>query len=256
MFSKNLSRPKIQSLAWRNIDQRIVQKQAAVFEYLKIPLSQQIINKKDHGEWMNESIERASVDETLIFCDIDAFPLKSSLYERSLSEAEDGKVFGMAQYSNRNETAGLYAGPMYLAFKKSTWLELGKPSLMSTDHIDVAEALSICASEANRLEIVSPTFSIFPKWSLKNTNAFGVGTFYGEMEFFHLFESRKSCNINLFENVANQAATSDGVKIAELLSFVHRKRFKFAIDNEFEHMKDRIKRFILRRILKKARLKR
>lgn len=244
----------VRSLAWKNVNPAIIKKQKDVFRKLDIPLSQEIINKIDHGHWMDMHIHEAKDDDILIFCDIDAFPLTKKLYEKSISIANKGYVFGMAQHSNLDKNAKNYAGPMYIAFKKNTWAELGEPTMKPTAMTDAAEQLSINAGSLNKLSLLQPNFSLYPKWSLNNETTFGVGTFYGNNEFFHLFQSRKKENIDLLVYVANQVISGSGLNINQILTYIKRKRFVTFINNELTELSESFNRKILL-LLKKLRIK-
>ena len=194
----------VHSLHWKNISQSILNDQRMVFETLNIPLHQNLVDLKDHGEWMMELTELAANDEVLVFCDIDAFPINPAGYNRAVEFAKSGGIFGLAQFSNHTLSNDLYAGPMFLSFRKSVWVELGKPSLRATTTADAGELLSIRAREADvPLMLVMPTSCIKPKWGLANRGVFGVGTFYGDNDFFHLFESRMKSSVGLFRLVAS-----------------------------------------------------
>lgn len=188
---------------WNNISELILASQKGVFEALEIQLIQENADKMSHGKWMNEVVERHQPEDVLVFCDIDAFPLSRAAYARAVASARSGAVFGLAQFSNHKGTQDLYAGPMFMAFKKSTWEQLGRPSLERSKAFDAAEAISVQARKmASGLDLVRPTSCLIPKWALADQGIFGIGTFYGECEFFHLFESRLPAHEQLFQTVA------------------------------------------------------
>ena len=66
-------------------------------------------------------------NDIVVFCDIDAFPLSRQAYLNAVAHAEQGAVFGLAQFSNHKKTQDVYAGPMFMAFRKDCWEALGKP---------------------------------------------------------------------------------------------------------------------------------
>lgn len=199
-----MTMPAVYSMHWNNISNSILDNQKRVFEALQIQLVQENADKVSHGKWMNEVVNRHRPEDVLVFCDIDAFPITKKAYERAVTAASHGAVFGLAQFSNHKKTEGLYAGPMFMAFKKSTWDQLGSPSLERSKAFDAAEAISVEARKAGcGLELVMPTSCLIPKWALSNQGVFGIGTFYGQCEFFHLFESRLPAHEQLFEMVAS-----------------------------------------------------
>lgn len=194
--------PPVHSLHWNNISPAILQGQAAVFAKLGLDLRQERHDHKAHGIWMNEVIERHQGDDVIVFCDIDAFPLNAKAFHEAVQSAGRGAVFGLAQFSNHKKSAEVYAGPMFMAFTKATWQALGSPSLKSSERFDAAEVLSACARERQvPLVLKPPTSCIVSKWALGHEGVFGIGTFYGENEFFHLFESRFPAYERLFSMV-------------------------------------------------------
>lgn len=196
--------PIVYSLHWRNISSVIIESQKSVFKYLNIPLSQQENDGKDHGEWMTEILEKSDDEDIIIFCDIDAFPLNRSAYENSVAHARSGGVFGLAQFSNHLPGSEIYAGPMFMALSKSVWIQLGRPNLSASKTSDAAEILSILASDSGvSLQLSHPVCCIKSKWALANQGVFGIGTFYGKFDFFHLFESRQKSSVNLISRVAD-----------------------------------------------------
>ena len=130
---------------WDNIPSVILQKQREVFAALDVPLQQESAHRIPHGTWMNSVVERMASDDIVIFCDIDAFPLKRSAYDLAVAHAEQGAVFGLSQFSNHKKTTETYAGPMFMAFRKSVWERLGSPDPKSSSAFDAAEGLSALA---------------------------------------------------------------------------------------------------------------
>ena len=80
---------------WDNIPSVILQKQREVFAALDVPLQQESAHRVPHGTWMNGVVERMGSDDIVIFCDIDAFPLKRSAYDMAVAHAERGAIFGL-----------------------------------------------------------------------------------------------------------------------------------------------------------------
>ena len=194
--------PIVHSLYWNNISPAILQGQAAVFKKLGLDLCQERHDRKAHGTWMNEVIERHQPDDVIVFCDIDAFPLHAQAYPEAVQSAARGEVFGLAQFSNHKKNTEVYAGPMFMAFTKATWQTLGSPSLKSSERFDAAEVLSARAREQHMaIALKLPTSCIVSKWALGHEGVFGIGTFYGRNEFFHLFESRFPAYERLFSLV-------------------------------------------------------
>ena len=57
------------------------------------------------------------------------------------------------------------------------------------------------------LVMPSPTSCLIPKWALAGKGLFGIGTFYGDCDFFHLFESRKPQYEKIFSSVVNDVVS-------------------------------------------------
>ena len=210
---------------WNNIPVSILEGQKQVFEHLDIPLSQELAHKKPHGQWMNEVIARHLSSDVIIFCDIDAFPLSQEAYLHAVSIAESGGIFGLAQFSNHKKSPEIYAGPMFMAFRKSTWEQLGCPGLKSSDAYDAAEVMSVLAKRQGiPIEMLKPMGALIPKWALGNEGMFGIATFYGECEFFHLFESRRDAYVQLFDVIAKDVASGRTLNFNNYLEMAEASR--------------------------------
>jgi hypothetical protein len=200
--STRVSRPRVLSAYWNNIDQTVLASQKAVFDALGIDLVQVNTEGEHHGAWMTRMAQEAG-DDIVIFCDIDAFPLKLSAYERAISVAQAGGIFGMAQVAYHLDPDMIYAAPSFLAFSKDTYAKLGKPSLGHSETVDPAQLLTVRALELGvDVELLYPGAVVKPKWPLAQRGIYGIGTFYGDNEVFHLFESRFSQHIQILNAVS------------------------------------------------------
>ena len=195
----------VNALAWDNIPGAMLAAQRSICDKLGINLRQCLEDRRDHGTWMDSVIAQAGADDLVVFCDVDALPLSHEAFRGAIRHAEAGAVFGLAQTANHlGSPLLLYAGPMFLAFRKSTWHQAGSPSLRPTRQFDVGQTLSHGASEHGvPIELRRPTVCLVPKWPLGNAGVFGYGTFYGECEFFHLFGARERRYLDLFIAVAD-----------------------------------------------------
>lgn len=210
--------PNVYAMHWDNIPNLILKGQRSVFDFLRIPLIQENANKVSHGVWMNDVIDRHASDDVIIFSDIDAFPVKTDAYWRAVACAQRGGVFGLAQFSNHKKNTELYAGPMFMAFKKSTWEKLGCPQLKSSPANDAAEVISVLARQKQvELILEMPSSCLIPKWSLAEHGVFGIGTFYGACDFFHLFESRRPAYERLFESVVSDIVSAQKLNFKNYL---------------------------------------
>lgn len=194
---------KILSLYWDNIDKSIVKLQAEVFSFLNLKVEQHQVNGLMHGDWMDIEVSKCTDDEIIIFCDIDAFPINRNAFEYALAFANFGGIFGLAQVANHIDKDHIYAGPMFLAFKKSTWISCGRPTLSHSQFYDVGQNLTYSAQNHGiPIEIKYPTECLVPLWNLSDKGYFGIGTFFGN-DFFHLFESRKQSHVVVFDKIVS-----------------------------------------------------
>lgn len=220
-----MSAPMVHSLYWGNVDPTILAAQAAVFDHLGIPLTQDLRDGMQHGAWMDEVLGGAG-DGVVVFCDIDAVPLDRSAFDRLVAVARAGGVAGLAQASNHLANPDMiYAGPMLLAVKRSVWRDLDAPSMAPTTGHDAGQLLSIRAEENGvPVEVVMPNSCLRPMWNLSGKRVFGIATFYGEMEFFHLFQSRKKRNIRVFAEVCGDVIAGRRLDFGRYLLTLNGKR--------------------------------
>ncbi|MCT9811323.1 hypothetical protein N0K08_11800 [Acidovorax sp. Be4] len=213
--------PTVHAMYWDNIPSSILSKQREVFAHLDIPLQQERADQQPHGLWMNEVLERLAPEDIVVICDIDAFPLSHAAYLAAVQHAQEGALFGLAQFSNHKQGTQVYAGPMFMAFRKSMWMQLGSPTMRSSKVNDAAEIMSVLAREAG-IPVVMPAVSacLLPKWSLGNEGVFGIGTFYGKNDFFHLFESRKPAYEAIFHAVADDVLADKPLNFRHYLEIV------------------------------------
>jgi len=216
---------RVHSLYWANISRAILSGQRTVYRTLGIPLVQHLNDQKQHGIWMTEILADAGADDVIVFSDIDAFPLSSAAYRRAVDYASRGGVFGLAQFSGHTETTDLYAGPMFLALRKSIWENMGSPELSDSPSLDAGEIISIRARELGiPVMLVNPCCCINPKWALAHAGVFGIGTFYGELEFFHLFQARADRSIELFSKVADDVIEGRTLNFAAYLQLMNEEQ--------------------------------
>ncbi len=62
-----------------------------------------------------------------------------------------------------------------------------------------------------------PTSTLISKFALGNEGVFGIGTFYGDNDFFHLFESREPAYEQLLVAVADDAIAQRPLQVAQYL---------------------------------------
>lgn len=207
------------SMHWDNIDPTIVEGQRRVFEAKGLALRQVNADGVRHGRWMNRVLGELDAGDSVLIFDIDAFPLQRGVIDRALAVAGAGGVFGLAQTANhRPDSDRIYAGPMCLAVSIATWHALGRPDMASSAQFDAGQALSVAAQAAGRrIELLYPTSCIVTRWPLGHRGVFGIGTFYGDNEVFHLFESREQRHLELFKAVVDDAVADAPLRFARYL---------------------------------------
>jgi len=214
-----MSQPVAHALHWDNISTLVLDRQKAVFASLGLPLQQDHVHKMRHGIWMNQRIAECSSEDIVVFCDVDAFPLRREGWEQAMEVASQNAIFGLAQFSNHRPTTEIYAGPMFLAFRKSVWEALGRPDMRSSAEHDAGEALSLEARKRGvGLHLMKPTACVIPKYALGREGIFGIGTFYGDNDFFHLFESRDAAHEKILAAVADDVSAHRPLDFANYLS--------------------------------------
>lgn len=212
-----------------NVDPMIVEAQAAVFAHLEIPLVQQLDDTLDHSAWLTNTMRDDNLGELAVVADIDAFPLNRGGYLRLTDSAMKGSVSGLAQVANHKNPDHIYAAPMFMSVRRDIYKQVGAPDMARTKRSDVAQILTLCAEEKGvPISLIWPKFSISPRWSLAQYGVYGIGTFYGENEFFHLFEARRQQSKDLFLAVAEGVIRGrhDFDRYLEILDLVPPKRKK------------------------------
>jgi hypothetical protein len=196
------SLPPVYSAFRDNVPAPVRETQARVFDHLGIPLEQQDMGDLPHGHWLDRLLADTA-DEVVVICDIDAFPLTRAAYDGAIAAARAGRIFGLAQVANHLDPDHIYASPVFMAFSRDTFEALGAPSLVADDTLDAAQILTHRAEAAGvAIDLVYPTTSVTSKWPLADVCIYGIGTFYGDKAFFHLFQSRYAQNVLLFQAVA------------------------------------------------------
>ncbi|RRH73976.1 hypothetical protein [Falsigemmobacter faecalis] len=194
--------PPVKTFYRENISRELLEAQRMVFAHLGIELQQELEKGMKHADWLDRSFGGTS-DEVVVVCDIDAFPLNTAAFAAMVGRARSGVLTGLEQVANHVTNRAPYAGPMFLAAPAGLWQRLGRPASRATEAVDVAQAFTVAARAAGSgVEVIAPRFAIAPKWALGDRGVFGIGTFYGDLDFFHLFEARLQSPVELFCAVA------------------------------------------------------
>lgn len=218
--------PTVHSLCWSNIAPEIREGQARVCAHLGIPLQQHERDRLDHGTWMDQVLTQAPENALVVFCDIDAIPLRRDAVVRMVARAGEGALCGLAQSANHLGDPGhVYAGPMFMALRRRLWDEVGRPSLTADASNDPAQRLTRAAEAAGiPVETMLPTGCLKPMWNLAGRRVFGIGTFYGDNDFFHLFQARKKRNIRVFARVCDDVVAGRPLDFGSYLVTLNGKR--------------------------------
>lgn len=127
--------------------------------------------------------------------------------------------------------------PVYTFYKSNIAPSLVEWQRKVFEHLDIpliqckdADIAQIPTNEAHKrgieIDHIYPKFAVQSKWPLSNIGVFGIGTFYGDMEFFHLFESRKKQAIEFFNAVARDTVVGK-FDFKEYLNIVRRRWYQW-----------------------------
>lgn len=223
--------PPVRTFYRSNISTDIITAQARVFEHLGIELIQTLDDSQTHAQWLDKTF--GETEDLIVVCDVDAFPLNRPAFVAFVERIRAGSIVGLEQVCNHFGKNDSYAGPMFLGCTSEVYATIGQPSLADTEDMDVGQPLTHVAQENGlTVEMIAPRFAIQPKWPLGNRGIFGIGTFYGELDFFHLFESRHASSLTLFKEVADGVIRGEhdfGQYLAALRPTAPKKKRKFAI---------------------------
>lgn len=195
----------ISSLVGSNIDPRIVEGHKKVCEHFNIPVSYFYQEHNiDHGLWMDNILRTYEEPDIFGFFDIDCVPLKRDAVSISIEMAKRGYLIGPAQTTNCiKEKYHIFASPAFLFISKNLYRRIGSPSCVNNPISDTAQELTRHA-EKQQLPYRYWIPTKFEKessegiWRLAGYGYYGVGTVYGDNMIYHLYESRKNINAELF----------------------------------------------------------
>lgn len=195
---------RIVSMYWRNVDRRIIDAQQAVFNHFGCRIEQQERTGMEHGVWMDEIMESLRRDDAVLFADIDCIPLNKGIIDTAFNKARDGHIFGCAQVSTHIDPTRVFVSACFLAISKWTWETLDRPSFQTDRNNDTAQRITdvaLAAKEAWPVEMLYPSDCVMPRWQADG-HPYGMGTWYGNNDVFHLFESRYNQMPEVFLDVA------------------------------------------------------
>lgn len=218
---------KLISMYWKNVDPEIVEIQKKVFRFLGFKLQQIERTGQKHGEFLNEQLKSAGLNDVLIFVDIDCVVMNAEVVYKAADFAKKGGIWGCSQVANHLEDSlHAYAGPMFHAISKKTWLKMGSPSYSADKHNDIGQNITRQAQLKNiNIYLARPLYSLIPKWSHGRDYFFGIGTFY-EYGVFHLFESRKGVYNGLFMMVCDSIISRNNIDYLKLTNIARKIEMK------------------------------
>jgi hypothetical protein len=173
-----------------------------VMSHFNIPMNYHHLNRIDHGLWMHHIINTSNSD-VVVFFEPDCIPLNFTFLKYIQYSFLHESFVGICQVSNHlPPKSHLYAGPGFYCISTKCFKKLGSPHLTGTARSDTAEELSYLAEKSEiRYRALLPNCYEKPategRWALGCVGYFGIGTVY-DNSIYHLFQSRKSENIELF----------------------------------------------------------
>jgi hypothetical protein len=190
------------SLHWNNVDKDMLSAHQRVMDYFKIPMNYDNRDGHNHGMWMQWVINNSSSD-VIVFMEPDCIPLNNNLFGYIKFAHRNETFVGIAQVSNHiPPKSHIYAAPGFYAISRKAYNELGRPSFTETLRSDTAEEICyIAENKGLKYRALMPTYFEKPSseglWPLSNLGYYGIGTVF-ENSIYHLYQSRKSENIELF----------------------------------------------------------
>jgi hypothetical protein len=208
----------LHTLAWTNVDPRLIDAHKKVMNHFGLPV-QYTIEDIPHGYWMDRILESAP-EEVVGFIESVCVPTNANIVNICAIFAGKAKSFiGPAQAANHlQNNRHIYAAPCFHFIHRDTWMQIGK-SYSETMISDVGQMVSM---EADRLNInyrtLYPTHFTRPAvdgyWQLGHYGTYGIGTFFMG-GIFHLFQGRLNTNVELFvkvcDSIVDGTFTTDGM---------------------------------------------
>ena len=91
----------------------------------------------------------------------------------------------------------------------------------------------------------SPSSScLIPKWALKDQGIFGIGSFYGECEFFHLFESRHPHYEAILEAVVDDVVSGRPLNFQHYIGLVEKMAAFAKVKRKLNWVPKPLRRFL------------
>lgn len=202
------------SLYWDNVDINLVNAHKQVMKHFNIDMNYSAINM-NHGQWLDKILANATADVVAII-EPDCIPLNRECIDRFTKYAYENDSFvGLAQVSNHMAPAlHIYAAPAMFIISVRGYNKMGRPSFADNEYYDAAELVSYCAESMGVLYkcLIPRFFEKIPTsgkvWRLGSIAVYGIGTVYDDC-IYHLFESRKALNVELFVNRCKEVISGE-----------------------------------------------
>jgi hypothetical protein len=149
---------------------------------------------KMHGLFIEQLLQAST--QTVGIIDIDCILSSAHFLEQCKKTVEDnGTILGLAQCANHLPSRHhIYAAPAFMLINAKTWHNLGRPSLTADRYFDTAQRLTYDLQVHNLpAKIIMPDghSGLGQSWPLSDQGTYGIGTYYGKRQAFHLFQSSK-----------------------------------------------------------------
>ncbi len=148
------------------------------------------------GDWM-DFVLKVSKTDVVLFIGIDCVPTTDKVVSNVATKAMNIKSFcGAAQVAKKDQNRShIYAGPSFLSVCVDRWQALGSPSMVETQKMATAQALSVVADKIDLqyLALYPECYEhegSFDTWQLGNFGTVGNGTYYSD-GIYCLFDSSK-----------------------------------------------------------------
>lgn len=188
-----------------NMPRRVVNEQRRVLD-LTVPEDiaiEQVLASGSHGEALTRFM-RTSGYKTVLFLDIDAFPLNREIVPKLVAEANQGILSGTVTRSGSGHPIHHYVGPFGMAITRATYDTLGQPDFEISERGDCGEEITYAAETRGvPIKFYWPIAVETPKWDLGNGLRLGQGTTY-EGGIWHAFEIRRGRHHRYFVRRARE----------------------------------------------------
>ena len=228
----------VYSLCWKNINPKLLELHKKVMSKFDIEVKYTYENI-DHGEWVNQIINTEKSD-IFLFIDIDCLPLYRSVIEESIQFILNGYMIGNAQVTNCIPAKhDLFCSASFIGLSRDYYESIGRPDARGNSRSDICQEFTRAAvNREKRIKMYFPTnFQSIPSggiWRLSSYGYYGVGTIF-ENKTYHLFQSRFTKNVQLFEDTANCIISDNISNIQKKYSSIDEHFGKLPIEDDYGH---------------------